>query len=363
MGKPAARLGDMTVHGGVISVGFPHVLIGGKPAARVGDMHTCPMVNPGTPPPPHVGGPIMPPGAVTVLIGGMPAACVGDMATCAGPPDTIAPPGCPTVLIGPGGGGGGGGGGAGGGGGSGEAEAEGLEGGGPGEGGEAEEEEGHFLDVTFVDKGGFPITGVGYTITDPEGESADGILAGQVKRSGVKPGDYEIRLRTVCNAKWSKSAAEVGEQVKLSAKTAGIEDGTKALIFILAKDTNSPGRKIEEIEAEVSGDKVEGDWTFEVDDEWLEYQKNKKEQVGYLTPRYFFVVEVLDCSARSGFLDYKDWLEIELKDEDGQPVANKKFKAKFQNGEIREGKLDSKGCAKLEKVPPGKAEISFDLSK
>jgi uncharacterized Zn-binding protein involved in type VI secretion len=39
---------------------------------------------------PHVGGPIMPPGAVTVLIGGLPAARVTDMAVCVGPPDVIA---------------------------------------------------------------------------------------------------------------------------------------------------------------------------------------------------------------------------------------------------------------------------------
>ena len=59
-------------------------------------MHTCPMVD-GVKP--HVGGPIMPPGAPTVLIGGMPAARVGDMATCAGPPDTIAA-GSSKVMIG-----------------------------------------------------------------------------------------------------------------------------------------------------------------------------------------------------------------------------------------------------------------------
>ena len=100
MGKPAARMGDSTAHGGVITVGFPTVLIGGQPAARVGDMHTCPMVTPGTPPVPHVGGPVLPPGSPTVLIGNMPAARMGDMATCTGPPDTIVA-GCPTVLIGP----------------------------------------------------------------------------------------------------------------------------------------------------------------------------------------------------------------------------------------------------------------------
>jgi uncharacterized Zn-binding protein involved in type VI secretion len=66
-------------------------------AARVTDMHVCPMVNPG--PVPHVGGPILPPGAPTVLIGGMPAARVGDMATCTGPPDSIVM-GSATVMIG-----------------------------------------------------------------------------------------------------------------------------------------------------------------------------------------------------------------------------------------------------------------------
>ena len=71
----------------------------GQPAARIGDMHTCPMVTPGMPPIPHVGGPITGPGAPTVLIGGMPAAVVGDMAVCTGPPDTIAL-GSVTVLIG-----------------------------------------------------------------------------------------------------------------------------------------------------------------------------------------------------------------------------------------------------------------------
>ncbi len=94
------------------------------PAARVTDMHVCPMV---TGIVPHVGGPILPPGAPTVLIGNLPAAKVGDMATCVGPSDTIVKgsstvlicnmpaarlldntahggvivgPGCPTVLIG-----------------------------------------------------------------------------------------------------------------------------------------------------------------------------------------------------------------------------------------------------------------------
>ncbi len=68
------------------------------PAARLGDMHTCPMATPGTPPVPHVGGPISM-GCPTVLIGGSPAARVGDMCVCVGPPDTIAM-GSISVMIG-----------------------------------------------------------------------------------------------------------------------------------------------------------------------------------------------------------------------------------------------------------------------
>jgi uncharacterized Zn-binding protein involved in type VI secretion len=70
----------------------------GMPAARLTDMHTCPMITPGLPPIPHVGGPITGPGAPTVLIGNMPAAVMGDMAVCVGPPDSIIK-GSATVMI------------------------------------------------------------------------------------------------------------------------------------------------------------------------------------------------------------------------------------------------------------------------
>ncbi len=66
------------------------------PAARITDMHVCPMV---TGIIPHVGGPILPPGAVTVLVGSMPQAQVSGMCVCVGPPDVIAL-GSMTVLMG-----------------------------------------------------------------------------------------------------------------------------------------------------------------------------------------------------------------------------------------------------------------------
>lgn len=69
------------------------------PCARVGDFHMCPMVTPGLPPIPHVGGPVAPPGVPTILVGGMPPAPMGNMAICVGPPDSLVK-GSSSVMVG-----------------------------------------------------------------------------------------------------------------------------------------------------------------------------------------------------------------------------------------------------------------------
>lgn len=95
MGMPACRISDTTAHGGIVTLGFPTVLIGFLPASRIGDLHTCPMV---TGVVPHVGGPFIL-GSSTVLVGMMPQSRVTDQLTCVGPPD-VAIKGEPTVLVG-----------------------------------------------------------------------------------------------------------------------------------------------------------------------------------------------------------------------------------------------------------------------
>ncbi|MBL4703145.1 MAG: PAAR domain-containing protein [Flavobacteriales bacterium] len=90
----AARVGDSSNHGGVISgPGEATVLIGGMPASVLGDTHTCTLFYPG--PSPHGPTPI-PAGSTTVLIGGKPAIRVGDTCACG----ASAAVGEPTVLIG-----------------------------------------------------------------------------------------------------------------------------------------------------------------------------------------------------------------------------------------------------------------------
>jgi uncharacterized Zn-binding protein involved in type VI secretion len=64
-------------------------------ASHITDMHVCALF---TGPVPHVGGPVIGPGAVTVLASYLPASKMGDMAICVGPPDTLLK-GSATVFV------------------------------------------------------------------------------------------------------------------------------------------------------------------------------------------------------------------------------------------------------------------------
>ncbi len=358
MGKPAARMGDMTVHGGSIVAGCPTVLIGNKPAARLGDMHTCPMQTPAPAPVPHVGGPISMSSAPTVLIGGMPAACVGDMAVCVGPPDTIAPPGEPTVLIGAGGGGGGGGGTPG----TSGAQQDGGEGGAAGDSEtSADEGEDHYLHAEFVDKGGFPIMGTAYGIKKSGSQIDEGVLPGKVRKTGIEPGSYDIELRIIKKAEWSTEEAEAGQEVKMTAETSGIENGTKATLTVMLRDLNAPDRKIKTIDTKVNGDKIEGSWVFQVEEDVLPVQRELDKRPGYSSPVYYFVASAAGCTARSKMLKFKDWIELKLKDDEGNPIGNAPYRVYCAHGVVIEGTLDGNGKARVENIPPGRVRVAFNV--
>lgn len=351
MGKPAARLGDPTAHGGTIVIGFPMVLIGGMPAARVGDMHVCPMLNPGVPPPPHVGGPIAM-GSPMVLIGGMPAARMGDMATCAGPPDTIMM-GCPTVLIGEGGSGSASGGGAGS---SGAGSASSSAKTALSDNIEATTKEKHWISFELVDKAGNAVSGIPYKFSDPDKKDSKSILKtdGKILRDATSKGKGEVILYNLKNAKWSKEIAKPGEKIKITSEAEGFENGTKAVIQIYRKDNNSSDSVVKTLEKEISSNKIE----VEIENNF-DPPGNTSGKPGYSSPSYYFEVIADQCKTRSNLFYIEDFIEIELKDSEGNSKANEEFILHLPNGKIVQGKLDSNGYKKIEKIPAGKYSVKF----
>jgi hypothetical protein len=320
------------------------------------------MVTPGTPPIPHVGGPITL-GSMGVLIGGKPAARMGDMAVCVGPPSSIIL-GCMTVLIGEAGGGGGGGGaGAGGAGAGGTGTAGALQSAAiAGQTPKTEETEGHYLDLCFVDSANLPVGGVRYVLTRPDNTKIAGVLGGGIKHTGVPEGDYTVTLRAITNAKWSARKAKVGTAVTMVVETIGIEDNKKAVFDVYIRDANYTDHQLDTIVAPISGNKATASWSLKVDEKFLAIADAKTAKVKrYSLPFFFYSVVVDGITEKSDLLHLVGDAEIKLSRKDGSALGNYPYSLGIPTGVVKKGTLDSNGRATVKDVPPGKINVMFDL--
>jgi hypothetical protein len=61
--------------------------------------------------------------------------------------------------------------------------------------------------------------------------------------------------------------------------------------------------------------------------------------------------------------DHKDkklsWIEIELVDEEGEPVPSEKYLIELPDGRKKEGMLDSEGHARVDGIDPGTCKVTF----
>jgi len=70
-------------------------------------------------------------------------------------------------------------------------------------------------------------------------------------------------------------------------------------------------------------------------------------------------VKVAGCEAQSAMMEYKDFIEINLKDDDDQGIADANYLVFLSSGEVRKGQLDGNGYKKIENVAPGKWSVKF----
>jgi hypothetical protein len=58
-------------------------------------------------------------------------------------------------------------------------------------------------------------------------------------------------------------------------------------------------------------------------------------------------------------VEEKTWLEIELVDEEGNPIPGEQYAVTLPDGAIRVGRLDAEGRARLAGLDPGTCKVSF----
>lgn len=55
----------------------------------------------------------------------------------------------------------------------------------------------------------------------------------------------------------------------------------------------------------------------------------------------------------------KDWIEIQLVDDNDQPVANAAYQVKLPDGSVKTGRTDANGVARFAPIISGQCSVSF----
>jgi type VI secretion system secreted protein Hcp len=165
---------------------------------------------------------------------------------------------------------------------------------------------------------------------------------------------------------WKSEAARRDEKVTLAAEFKGCKDGEEVTIEIFEYDQDGDHDATDEITAKITNGKLDAEWTFvyeEDTDDILTDEEAKKTGGKYNPPEYFFTVRIGDQKwgdkQESGLLEFKDWIEVELQDENGAALANEPFELHLPDGSAQKGTLDDKGYARVDSVPPGPVEVVF----
>lgn len=224
----------------------------------------------------------------------------------------------------------------------------------------------HWIEFVFVDTAGLPVSGVPYRFTDTEAKVSDGKLAanGTIARDGIPAGQGKVELRTLYNARWSKTMAKVDEVVQMTADVDSITPGTKAVFQVYRRDVKGPPVLVETVLSTTQATMVEAEWKLTLPEDSLSIEVPEEgaddadvEKLGYSAPDYYFEVVADLCVARSNILFVEDFIEVEAKDEDEQPLQDEPYVLFACSGEVREGALDGGGHMLEERIPAGMCNL------
>jgi hypothetical protein len=164
----------------------------------------------------------------------------------------------------------------------------------------------------------------------------------------------------ITNVQWDKTEARRGDVLKLTADIKTVPNGTEGEIEIWEHDEDSAHDLITKIPVKVMGNKVELEWEYEYHEDTDDIPSAEESEKGYNPPEYFFRVIVAGISADSNRLEFKDYIEIELVDQETQEsFADEEYVLILPDGSERRGKLDEHGRAKEEDIPPGRCRVEF----
>lgn len=166
----------------------------------------------------------------------------------------------------------------------------------------------------------------------------------------------------VTNARWSQPRAHRSDVVTLMADVSGAPDGMQAEIVILEHDDDGVHDLVTTFPTHVEGNKVEAEWTCVFHDTGHIPRADESPE-GYRSPMFIFTVTVAGGRAVSGPLELRDWMDIEVRDGDDEPMAGASYLLHLPDGSTRAGTLDEDGKAFEKELPPGPVTVEVKKKK
>jgi len=168
----------------------------------------------------------------------------------------------------------------------------------------------------------------------------------------------------ISNLKWDKNEAKRGDILKLTGDVKGAYDGAETTIEIFEHDDDGAHDLVVSFPALVKSQKIKTEWEFQYVEDTDDIPDDNEAENGYKNPEYFFRVGIGGVSEDSGLLKFKDFVEISLADDRGNPMSDVEYEITFADGSKKSGKLDSMGKVTVEKLSPGPCIIKYkDLVK
>ena len=189
------------------------------------------------------------------------------------------------------------------------------------------------------------------------------------------------------DARWSEAEARDGDEVELSCRLSGSPAGVEgagrevADVEVFRGDEGASGgaggaglgsvfEPVVTLRVPVVDGRLSARWRVGYDAEGkariatqMELdavaERTGAEAERYARPVWRFRVWLAGLVAESGEMGYQDWVELELVDADGAPVADTPYVVYLADGTTREGALGADGRAREDDVPPGPVRIEY----
>lgn len=178
----------------------------------------------------------------------------------------------------------------------------------------------------------------------------------ELRKHGLKQKSEEMKIIPpvkITNVQWSAQEARRGDVLQLTADVEGAPDGTEALIEVWEHDEDEAHDFITKMPTMVENKRIEISWMYQYFEDTDEIPTEEEVERGYNSPEYFFKVIIGSKEERSELLEFKDWIDIVVRDEAGQVAANYNYTLHLPDDQEKSGTTDDNGRIREEDIPPG----------